>query len=140
MRGLNRVILVGHAGCNPVLCRSGGRLEARLWFKTYEEEFLGELSTTDWHPVKVKGRTASLVAQTLRKGMPAVLEGRLKTVFAKDEDSEQRDVTWVVVDEVFFFGATLEETPPKAIDEVRVEDDGENPGVDSGEGESDARS
>lgn len=118
MAGMNRVTLMGHLGMDPVIGRTeAGVPYAGVALRTCErltDEVTGERrEVTEWHRVVVFGGKAELVGETLRRGSPAVFEGRMKTHRWSDGHGVERQETVVVSDEVHLFYRTgLEEDAP----------------------------
>ena len=105
---MNRVTLVGHLGLDPVVGKTpAGVPFAGVVFRTletgYGEEERGVGDDVEWHRVVVFGGKANVVAETLRKGSPAVFEGRLRTRRWKDAGGVVRQETVVVCEEVHLF-------------------------------------
>lgn len=64
-----------------------------------------------WHRVVVFGGKAKVVAETLRRGSPAVFEGRLRTRRWNDANGVHRQETLVVCEEVHLFFRTGSDEP-----------------------------
>ena len=119
MRGMNRVTLMGHVALAPVVGRTpDGQEFAGVVFRTCEgasgQATDGQGDTTEWHRIVVFGGKAKVVAEVLRKGSPAVFEGRLRTRRWKDAGGSARRETFVVCEELYLFyrSGFDEEVPP----------------------------
>ena len=101
MLTVNRATLVGHIGRDPEIrtLPNGGKAvtfslaTAEKW--TDREGRPAE--ATDWHRVVVYGPTAEIVETMLRKGDPAMVEGRIATRKYSDREGAERSVTEIVV-------------------------------------------
>ena len=98
MRGVNKVILVGHLGQDPdVRAMPSGSSVANLSLATNEQwrdKNTGEQQErTEWHRLALFGRLAEIAGQYLRKGAQVYVEGRLRTRKWQDRDGhEPREV------------------------------------------------
>ena len=121
MRGMNRVTLMGHLGMDPVVGQTARRVPfAGVVLRTCErmtDEVTGERrDETQWHRIVVFGGKANVVAETLRRGSPAVFEGRLGTRRWTGEDGVARQETVVVCEEVhLFFRTSFDEAVPDGL-------------------------
>ncbi len=109
MRGVNKVILVGHLGQDPeVRAMPSGSSVANLSLATNEQwrdKNTGEQQErTEWHRLALFGRLAEVAGQYLRKGAPVYVEGRLRTRKWQDRDGHDRYSTEIVVNELQMLG------------------------------------
>ena len=109
MRGVNKVILVGHLGQDPeVRSMPSGSSVANLSLATNEQwrdKNTGEQQErTEWHRLALFGRLAEIAGQYLRKGAPVYVEGRLRTRKWQDRDGHDRYSTEIVVNELQMLG------------------------------------
>lgn len=105
MRGLNRIIVVGHVGQNPELRTSKSGLPwMTLSVATnrsvkrddkWEEE-------TDWHKVQIFGDTAERCMRHLRQGSMIGVEGTMNYEKWTDEEGVRRMSARVMADRVYF--------------------------------------
>ena len=79
MRDINRALLLGRLGMDPILriSKSGTpftsfNLATEAYIKSKNE------SETTWHRIVVWGQQAQWCSEGLKKGMPVFIEGRLK--------------------------------------------------------------
>lgn len=104
-RGVNKVILVGNLGDDPVVryMPQGGAV-ANLSVATSEiwkDKNTGEAKeVTEWHRVVIYQRLAEIAGEYLRKGSKVYLEGKLKTRKWTDKDNIERYTTEIVVSEM----------------------------------------
>ena len=101
MLTVNRATLVGHVGRDPEIrtLPNGGKA-ATFSLATTEKWTDREgkpAEATDWHRVVVYGPTAEIVETMLRKGDPAMVEGRIATRKYSDREGTERSVTEIVV-------------------------------------------
>ena len=109
MRGVNKVILVGHLGQDPeVRAMPSGSSVANLSLATNEQwrdKNTGEQQErTEWHRLALFGRLAEIAGQYLRKGAQVYVEGRLRTRKWQDRDGHDRYSTEIVVNEMQMLG------------------------------------
>jgi len=82
-RGINKVILVGNLGKDPELTYTpSGLAVARFSLATTEGRKNAEgqwEDVTEWHNIKLFGKTAETAGQYLSKGSQVYLEGRIQT-------------------------------------------------------------
>ena len=109
MRGVNKVILVGHLGQDPdVRAMPSGSSVANLSLATNEQwrdKNTGEQQErTEWHRLALFGRLAEIAGEYLRKGAPIYVEGRLRTRKWQDRDGHDRYSTEIVVNELQMLG------------------------------------
>ncbi len=109
MRGVNKVILVGHLGQDPeVRAMPSGSSVANLSLATNEQwrdKNTGEQQErTEWHRLALFGRLAEIAGQYLRKGAQVYVEGRLRTRKWQDGDGHDRYSTEIVVNEMQMLG------------------------------------
>ncbi len=105
MRGVNKVILVGHLGQDPdVRAMPSGSSVANLSLATNEQwrdKNTGEQQErTEWHRLALFGKLAEIAGQYLRKGAQVYVEGRLRTRKWQDRDGHDRYSTEIVVNEL----------------------------------------
>ena len=108
-RGINKVILIGTCGADPET-RYGANGNAITTLRlatneTWTDKATGEKQErTEWHRVKLFGRTAEIASEYLRKGKSVYIEGRLRTEKYTDKDGIERYSTDIVGDELQLLG------------------------------------
>ena len=123
MGGKNRVTLMGHLGLDPVVGETPtgvpfAGVVLRTWERVKAGAALEAADDVQWHRVVVFGGKANVVAETLRKGSPAVFEGRLRTRRWSDANGVLRQETVVVCEEVhLFFRTGFDEPVPEGLGE-----------------------
>ena len=108
-RGVNKVILIGTLGADPeTRYGTNGNCIATLRLATNEswtDKNTGEKQErTEWHRVKLFGRTAEIASEYLRKGKQVYIEGKLRTDKYTDKDGIERYSTDIVGDELHLLG------------------------------------
>jgi single-strand DNA-binding protein len=109
MAGLNKVILIGRLGQDPVLRYTpSGNAVANFSIATSEnwnDKEGQRQERTEWHRLVVWGKVAELCGQYLAKGREVCVEGKLQTREWTDRDSNKRTTTEVVATQVTFLGS-----------------------------------
>ena len=81
-RGINKVILVGNLGNDPDMKHtSSGMAIATLSVATTsvrKDKEGNQQEKTEWHRVKLFGKTAEVAAEYLKKGRQVYIEGRIE--------------------------------------------------------------
>ncbi|ELU03747.1 hypothetical protein CAPTEDRAFT_51565, partial [Capitella teleta] len=100
-RGVNKVILVGHVGQDPVVRYTpGGEAVANISLATSEKwkDRNGQpQERTEWHRIVTFGKLADIAQQLVRKGSKLYIEGKLQTRKWQDNHGQDRYTTEVVV-------------------------------------------
>lgn len=120
MRGINKVIVMGHLGHNPELkTTSKGVVVCELAIATNRSRRDGDewVEETEWHNVTLWDQRAELARRFLSKGSPVFIEGRLKTDSWEDRTTGQkRYKTTIVGEQIQLIGgrpaAARDEAPP----------------------------
>ena len=98
MSGVNKVILVGNVGADPVIRNTNnGGVVANLSIATseqYKDKTSGEqIDKTEWHRVVIFGKLAEVIQNYVHKGMQLYLEGKLQTKKWQDDNGNDRYTT-----------------------------------------------
>lgn len=109
MAGFNKVILVGNLTRDPevrytpkgVAIAKVGLAVNRVW----KSETGEQREETTFVDIDVFGRTAEIVGQYLRKGSPALFEGRLRLDTWEDKSGQKRSKLTVVAETVQLLGS-----------------------------------
>lgn len=130
MASLNRVYLIGNLTRDPELRYTpGGTAVANLGLAVNRRYTNGSgevKEETTFLTVVVWAKQAETVAQYLRKGSPALIEGRLQSRTWETKDGEKRAAVEVVAERVQFLGrkpegaAAPEPEAPAPADEDEV--------------------
>ena len=106
-RGINKVILVGNLGNDPeVKYSQGGMAIATLSVATTSSRKDKEgnyQEKTEWHRVKLFGKTAEVAGEYLKKGRQVYIEGRLE-YSTSEKDGVTRYFTDIIGDDMQMLG------------------------------------
>lgn len=102
MRGLNKVMLIGHLGKDPEMqhLESGVTL-CRFSLATneaYKDKSGNRVDKTEWHNIVVWRALADTAGKYLKKGSLIYLEGKISTRSWTDKDNVKRYTTEIVAD------------------------------------------
>ncbi|MBK8673573.1 MAG: single-stranded DNA-binding protein [Bacteroidetes bacterium] len=102
MRGVNKVILIGHLGKDPEVRKLDANstiakfsLATTEAFKTKDGNWVDQ---TEWHNIVMWRGLAERAERDLKKGMLIYLEGKIRTRSWEDKEGNKRYTTEVVVD------------------------------------------
>lgn len=97
MNGVNKVILVGNMGMDPVYTKlDNGASKARLRMattETYRNSQGERFDRTEWHTIILWRGLADLAEKYLRKGSRIYVEGKLRTRQVVGQDGAKRNIT-----------------------------------------------
>lgn len=98
MRGVNKVIIIGHLGADPETRQfSNGGSVTNISVATSEQwtdKQTGEKrEATEWHRIVLFNRLGEIAAQYLRKGSQVYIEGSLQTRKWQDQNGQDRYIT-----------------------------------------------
>ena len=83
MASLNKVMLIGHLGKDPVVTTfESGTKVAKVSLATtekFKDKSGNPQETTEWHNLEIWGDQAKVAEQYLRKGKLVYVEGKIKT-------------------------------------------------------------
>ncbi len=116
MRGLNSIILIGHAGHDPELRHTpNGRTLCNLRIATKRATRQGEawVDVTDWHRVTLWEKDADICAQYVKKGRLVGVEGELRTETWTDASGEKRSRVVVHGKRLHLMGGKATEDSPR---------------------------
>ena len=113
MRGVNKVILIGHLGSDPeVRYTASGSAVANANLatsETWKDKSTGEKQErTEWHRLVFFNRSAEIAGEYLRKGSKIYAEGRLQTRKWTDQSGNVRYTTEIVVNDLQMLGGKSE--------------------------------
>ncbi len=99
---VNRVILIGNLGRDPEVRRlENGAVVAKFPIATNEsfKDKNGEWQTqTEWHDIVAWRNLAERAENSLKKGMPVYIEGKLSHRTWQDQNGNNRKTTEIVAD------------------------------------------
>jgi single-strand DNA-binding protein len=132
MRDINRIMLLGRLGADPVLrFTKSGTAVANFNLATESYNKTKNEGETTWHRIVTWGKSAEKVSEELKKGMSVFLEGGLRTRKYQDEEGETHYLHEIHVDRVNFLhrksklgleltdSATLDEAEPLPLDAIQ---------------------
>jgi len=106
-RGINKVILVGNLGNDPeIKYTQSGQAIATLSVATtraWKDRDGNNQEKTEWHRVKLWGKTAEIAGEYLRKGRQVYIEGRLE-YGSYEKDGVKHYTTDIVADDMQMLG------------------------------------
>jgi single-strand DNA-binding protein len=115
MGTINKVILIGRLGKDPEeRMTAGGTRVSNFNLATDTYHGTNGEKTTEWHRVKVFGKTAEQCIQYLRKGRLICVEGSLQTRSYEKPPGDKRYVTDIVAARVTFLDAKGNGHPDQA--------------------------
>ena len=108
-RGVNKVILIGNLGDEPVFRTTGsGTSVANVSMVTNEVRRNAEsgqmTEIAEWHRVVLWGRLAEIAQKWLHKGSLVYIEEKLRTRSFTDKQNVKKSVTEIVADELQMLG------------------------------------
>lgn len=112
---MNKVILVGRLGQDPILSFAKNRMPiCRFSVATSEsyKDSKGErIQKTEWHKIVVFGMFAETCQINLEQGREVSIEGKLETTSFTDKEGIKRSSTNIVASRVEFLGSFKNKTP-----------------------------
>ena len=109
MASLNKVMLIGNLGKDPEMKYTpSGQAVATFSLATsrkWKNKEGGDQEDTQWHNIKVWGRSAEVAQQYLKKGRQIYVEGRLETRTYDDKDGNRKYFTEVVAMQFLMLGS-----------------------------------
>ncbi len=103
MRGVNNVILIGHATRDAELRHTqSGKPVSSIRLAT--NRTVNSQEEAQFHSIVCWDRLAETTATYVKKGDPLYVEGRLQYRSFQDEEGKERGVAEIVADDVQFLG------------------------------------
>lgn len=98
MRGVNKVIIIGHLGADPETRQfiNGGSVTniSVATSEQWTDNQTGEKrEATEWHRIVLFNRLGEVAAQYLKKGSQVYIEGSLQTRKWQDQNGQDRYIT-----------------------------------------------
>ncbi len=102
---LNRVILVGNVGKDPVI-RYFDKGVAKATFplatsEVYTNQKGETITTTEWHNIVLWRSLAEIAEKTVKKGTQLYIVGKIKTRSYTDKDGINKYITEIIADTMF---------------------------------------
>lgn len=99
---INKVILVGNAGKDPVI-RYFDKGVAKVTFplatsETYTNQQGETITTTEWHNIVLWRALAEVAEKTVKKGSQVYIVGKIKTRSYVDKDGNNKYITEILAD------------------------------------------
>ncbi len=119
MSGVNKVILVGNLGADPIMRYTPNGTAVVNFSIATTDKFTSKSgereSRTEWHRVVAWSKLAEICNQYLKKGKQIYVEGRLQTRSWDDQSGNKRYTTEVVVNNMVMLGRAGEtaDVPPQ---------------------------
>jgi single-strand DNA-binding protein len=124
--GINKAILVGNVGKDPVVQYIKEDLPvARFTLatsETYRDKNGEKVTNTEWHNIVAWRGTAKLVEQYVKKGTQLYIEGKI-TTRSYDKDGVTRYFTEIVTNTIQFIGKAESGTSTGAQTSAKKEDE-----------------
>lgn len=111
MRGLNKVMLIGNLGKDPVVQNlENGNTVAKFTLatsETYKDQSGTKHTATEWHNVITWKSLAAVVGNYLKKGSTVYVEGKIKTRNYEDKDGKMIYTTEIIADSIVMLDRPL---------------------------------
>ncbi len=102
MRGINKVILIGHLGRDPEVKRLDANTTVAKFSLATTEPYKTKEGTwaeqTEWHNIVMWRGVAERAERILKKGSTIFVEGKLRTRSWEDKENHKRYTTEIVVE------------------------------------------
>ena len=126
MNGINKVIIVGNLGADPVVKEfDNGGMAAKFSVATtdsWTDKQTGEKhEATEWHRVDVHGGLAKIAKQYLKKGAKVYIEGKLRTRKYDDKNGVERYATEIMINGYNSALQMLDKNPNAPVDATNGE-------------------
>lgn len=119
MASVNKVVLIGNLGADPVVrFLPSGDPVANFSVATADRRSDGKggyQDATEWHQVALYGKQAEVAAKHLKKGSQVYVEGKLRTSVWMDRSGIERKTWSVIADRMQMLGKP-ERVAPMAVE------------------------
>jgi single-strand DNA-binding protein len=117
--GVNKVILIGHLGKDPILQDLGSGIK-KATFSLATTESLPKsdgtkIEHTEWHNIIVWRGLAEVAEKYLRKGHQVYIEGRLRSRQYDDKDGNKHYITEIQCDNMVMMGGGKPSSPAPVV-------------------------
>jgi len=117
--GINKVILVGHLGKDPIIQDIGNGVKKGTFSLATTEVLVTQDGTktehTEWHNIIVWRGLADIAEKYLRKGHQIYVEGRLRHRQYDDKEGVKRNITEVLCDNMVMMGGGNKPSPAPVV-------------------------
>ena len=103
--GLNKVMLIGYLGADPVYKTTSNSEVVDLRLATTEswkDQSGNRQEQTEWHRIVVWGKQAAFCRDYLKKGSKIYVEGKIRTRKWTDQEGKDRYTTEIVANKFLF--------------------------------------
>ena len=105
MRGVNKAILVGTLGADPIFKKfPNGGSYAQFSIATsekWQDKQTGEWREhTEWHRIVAQNKLGDIAVKYLKKGSKVYIEGKLRTRSWKDQNNQERYTTEIQAEQM----------------------------------------
>lgn len=115
MRGLNKVMLIGHLGKDPELSYTPSGTAVCKFSIATDESYKGDdgnvVPRTEWHNITAWRKLGEICAQYLKKGSKVYLEGKIQTD-SYEKDGKKNYFTKIVINEMVMLDSKGTGAPP----------------------------
>lgn len=110
MSALNKAIIIGHLGADPILKYSANNDAIATISVAVTETWVDKTTNqkkeaTEWLRVVFYRKLAEIVGQYLKKGSAVYVEGKIKTRKYKDKDGTEKQITEIIADNMQMLGS-----------------------------------
>jgi single-strand DNA-binding protein len=127
---VNKVILVGNAGKDPVLRHlENGTATCSFTLATnevYTNKNGEKVTNTEWHNIVLWRAQAEFAEKYIKKGTQMYIEGKIRSRSWDDKDGNKRYITEIVGDSIQLLGRKPDDNHPSAAQETKPSQDTES--------------
>jgi len=108
MRGMNKVMLIGHVGNDPEMIQKDDLSIAKFRMATTErwkDRDGYNHEKTEWHNIVAFRRLAEIIGEYVSKGTALYVEGRIQTNEWNDDDGNPRSRTEIIANNMILLGS-----------------------------------
>lgn len=125
MRGLNKVMLIGHLGKDPELSYTPSGIAVCKFSMATDESYKGDdgnlVAKTEWHNIVAWRKLGEICSQYLKKGSKIYIEGKINTE-TYEKDGKKNYFTKIVADSMVMLDSKGGGAPASANNEVNTAD------------------
>ena len=118
MRGINKVMLIGHLGKDPEVRRlESGATVASFTLATteaYKDKSGNRVEQTEWHNIVCWRKLGEIAEKYLKKGSLVYVDGKIRTRSYTDKDNQKKYFTEIIADNFTMLDRKPEGTPATA--------------------------